>query len=418
MTRPTSLTELARRILESAERIEGKVDGEVDGKHARQDLVEAVREMQLSTTGPSELLEQHQMHYQSLSCLGWLIHFNIFTHVPVDLTPIAYTDLAAAAQVPLARLQSVARMAMTSSLFAEPAPTHIAHSALSASFAADPHLRHWARFMTSYSAPTAAAFAEATARWGETTAKNETAYNVAFGTSLPFFAHVKESPGMAELFAAYMRSQGQSEGGRLTHLVDGFDWGGLDEGAQVVDVGGSTGQASIALAAAYPGLHFTVQDLPETIASAPAALSALPAPVAARLRFAAHDFFAPQPAPQSGRAPDIYLLRKILHDWPVARARDILDRLAVALRDGGNPRARLVVMDTILPPPGAVGRLQEAGLRVRDLTMAQSFNSKERELAEWEELFASAEPKLRLRAWKQPYGSTMAVMEVGLDGCD
>ncbi|KAF2787637.1 S-adenosyl-L-methionine-dependent methyltransferase, partial [Melanomma pulvis-pyrius CBS 109.77] len=216
---------------------------------------------------------------------------------------------------------------------------------------------------------------------------------------------------MADDFAGYMRSQGQSEGGRLAHLVDGFDWGALGA-ATVVDVGGSTGQASIALSMAFPRLQFTVQDLPEVVASAHTALQVLPAPVAERIRFEPHDFFTPQP--QS--APDIYLLRKILHDWPASQAHHILNHLAAALRDGGNHRARLLIMDTILPPPGTLSAAQEARLRVRDLTMAQSFNSKERELGEWEHLFASTEPPLSLQAWRQPHGSTMAIMEVGLAG--
>ncbi|KAG4217102.1 hypothetical protein PC116_g34417, partial [Phytophthora cactorum] len=79
-----------------------------------------------------------------------------------------------------------------------------------------------------------------------------------------------------------------------------------------------------------------------------------------------------------------------------------------------NAGARMVIMDIILPPPGTIARTQEAMLRVRDLSMAQAFNSQERNLTDWEELFESAEPKLQLISWKQPPGSAMAVMEVGL----
>lgn len=59
--------------------------------------------------------------------------------------------------------------------------------------------------------------------------------------------------------------------------------------------------------------------------------------------------------------------------------------------------------------------MEEAALRVRDLTMAQSFNSGERELSEWVELFESATPKLKLKEWKKPWGSVMSVMVVVRD---
>jgi 6-hydroxytryprostatin B O-methyltransferase len=174
-------------------------------------------------------------------------------------------------------------------------------------------------------------------------------------------------------------------------------------------VGGSTGQVSALLATHHPSLHFTVQDLPDTVANGPAALSTLSHDIASRITFAPHDFFTAQPL-----SADLYFLRKILHDWSSEQAKSILQHLATAMKS--RPGARLVVMDTILPRPGELAPVQEAMLRVRDLTMAQSFNSKERALGEWEELFGSTKPKLSMKSWKQPLGSAMAVMEVVVAG--
>ena len=53
-------------------------------------------------------------------------------------------------------------------------------------------------------------------------------------------------------------------------------------------------------------------------------------------------------------------------------------------------RSRLLIMDTVLPTPGSKGVVEEALLRVRDLTMMQAFNAPERELGESENLFAQA----------------------------
>ena len=72
-------------------------------------------------------------------------------------------------------------------------------------------------------------------------------------------------------------------------------------------------------------------------------------------------------------------------------------------------------MDTVLPIPGSISAAEEALLRVRDLTMIQTFNSKERELGEFEELFEQAKDQggcLALVNLRKPAGSVMSVMEV------
>ncbi|KAH5663548.1 hypothetical protein HBI44_239660 [Parastagonospora nodorum] len=415
-----SLVECAQRILTAAKEIEQRDSNSDLVTQSRRAIAEATQELQNIVLTPSELLEHHQINYQNLSCLRWLIRFNIFNLVSADGSPMLYSELAMLAGVPLARLQSVARMAMTSGLFVEPSPGLISHSALSAPFATDESLRDWARFMTTYSAPMASGMAEATVRWGETYAKHQTAFNVSFDTELPWFDYVKATPGLPEEFAGYMRAMGHSTSGRLQHLVEGFDWASLGRHAVVVDVGGSTGQASIALAEAFPDLQLVVQDLPEVVAVGAGMRRNVgvnkgsESEVTARIEFEAHDFFDPQPVVTGAAAPAVYLLRKILHDWPFERARVICQHLADALLANRNPDAMVVIMDTILPPPGTVGHLQEAGLRVRDLTMAQCFNSKERELLEWEELLGSTSPPLIIKSWKQPLGSAMAVMTAAI----
>ena len=103
----------------------------------------------------------------------------------------------------------------------------------------------------------------------------------------------------------------------------------------------------------------------------------------------------------------------ILHDWPYPEALKILKNQLEALKV--NPRSRLVIMDTVLPLPGSISIVEEALLRVRDLTMIQAFNSKERELGEFVQLFAQAcdqDGSLVLKKITKPPGSVMSVMEV------
>ena len=80
-------------------------------------------------------------------------------------------------------------------------------------------------------------------------------------------------------------------------------------------------------------------------------------------------------------------------------------------------------MDTVLPEPGSVGAVDEALMRYRDLTMMQVFNTKERELGEFRQLFDKAssavnvsandgEGELVLKKLGRPVGSALSMMEV------
>ena len=130
-------------------------------------------------------------------------------------------------------------MAMTSDLLCEPTPDEVAHNAVSALFITNPSIMNWARFMLRFSAPVAASFPEATRKWAATDRKNETAFNVAFKTDLPFFDFLSTSSDLASSFASYMQSVQASHGTSLQHLLNGFDWSDLGE-AVVVDVRVST----------------------------------------------------------------------------------------------------------------------------------------------------------------------------------
>lgn len=101
----------------------------------------------------------------------------------------------------------------------------------------------------------------------------------------------------------------------------------------------------------------------------------------------------------------------ILHDWSDDKAINILRNIVGAM---DKKRSRLFIMDTVLPKPGSVPISEERIARARDLVMMQAFNSKERELGEWEELLTAADPRLKLVSTNQPFGSIMAILEVKL----
>lgn len=149
---------------------------------------------------------------------------------------MTYDTLASKAQVPESLLKGVARMVMTSKILAEPKPGHVTHTASSAMFHKVPNMRDWAGYMFSASIPTAAAMVRATEKWPGSIKKTETAYNIAFSHSLPFFDHLSQSPEMTTQFSGYMKSVTDGQGMDLAHLVNGFDWASLPGGSLVVDV--------------------------------------------------------------------------------------------------------------------------------------------------------------------------------------
>ena len=133
------------------------------------------------------------------------------------------------------QLKTVARMVMPSNVFCEPEPNFIAHTATSALLVTNHSFHQWAEFMAEGSAPAASRLVEASEAWPDSVKKNETAYNIANGTHLPFFDHLKVTPEKTKQFAAYMQNVQSSEGTALKHLINGFDWAKLGRAA-VVDV--------------------------------------------------------------------------------------------------------------------------------------------------------------------------------------
>lgn len=129
--------------------------------------------------------------------------------------------------------------------------------------------------------------------------------------------------------------------------------------------------------------------------------------ISSRITFQGHDFTQTQPV----QGADVYLLRMILHDWPDAEAITILQQIVASM----NPvSSRLLIMDTVLPVPGSVPVSVERIVRVRDLSMMQAFNSKERDLEDWIVLLHAANERLSLVNVVQPFGSDMSVLEVKL----
>ncbi|WZH40774.1 O-methyltransferase-domain-containing protein [Fusarium acuminatum] len=428
-TSPSLITELATAVSSAAQELERQLESQglprpsfqADGPtyvvpknapkaahEARVATAEAAFKLFNLVSGPSELLPNITASYHTIFALQWLHHFDIFSHIPLDAT-VSYEELAIKSNVPESLLKGVARMAMTNNILAEPATGYVTHTANSAMFLKFPNTRDWASYMFTASIPTAAAMVTATEKWPGSVKKTETAYNVAFHHDLPFFDHLSQSPVLTKQFSGYMKSVTDGQGMDLSHLVHGFHWASLPDKSLVVDIGGSTGHASYALAAACPNLRFEVQDLDAVVNGEKAIQEHEKAAPGSQSRvcFKAHNFFDPQPTKDAA----VYMLRMIIHDWPDAEAKTILSNIVPALESA---KATLLIMDTVLPSPGTLPSVRERVIRTRDLTMRQVFNAKERDIDDWEALLREADPRLVLKNVRQPEGSNMSLLTIGL----
>ncbi|KAA8642771.1 hypothetical protein EYZ11_002931 [Aspergillus tanneri] len=391
------LVQLSRDLQNAVEEIvlhpeQAHTNGVADVLSAQQRIAESASKIQRLTTSPGEFINRQAIQSQHLACLRWLCHFKVVSHVPLDHS-VSYEHVAAAAQVPVAQLRSIARMAMTAGFLAETQAGQLSHNSLSAAFVQNPSLVEWALFVAEGTASTASKLVEATEKFGITKEKTQTAYNLAKSTDLPFFDYLNSDARLAGQFAAYMKNITNTEATSIKHVLSAFDWQGLGK-ATVVDIGGSSGHVSLALAEAFPSLSLTVQDLPAAIESAP---------VNSPVSFQQHDFFKPQPI----READVYFLRTIIHDWPLAEATQILGHIAAAM----GPKSKLLIMDIVLPPPGSASISDESLARLRDVTMLGTFNACEREQSDWEALI-NAIGGLRIVDVRKPARSSLSMIEV------
>lgn len=291
---------------------------------------------------------------------------------------------------------------MLNGYFAEPAPGQVAHSAMSLLLATSPSIQDYVGHSIGFSYPVSTKMVEMTERYNGTNAKNETAFNVAYDTPLPMFAWMKGEPEHSERFGRLMDAMRQAPIYSVSHLVNGYDWASLG-GGKVVDVGGSLGHTSVAIAEKSPELTFVVQDLPEVVEQGRAKIAGKPSD---KLEFMAHDFFKEQPIKDA----DIYLLRQILHDWPDAEATTILKNLVASMKPG----SKIVIMDQVVPPPGLLPNAQEKAGRVIDLVVMSHFNGKQRDLEDWKKIFAAVDDRLVMSNLIVQPGSVLSIMELQL----
>ncbi|CAD6502024.1 BgTH12-02267 [Blumeria graminis f. sp. triticale] len=385
----------------------------VEVENSRAKIIQATEDLGSLVKGPAERMRCMAWDHNNSLSLHAIYHYKIAQSFPANETR-TFSQIAAKVGLGELNVRRLLRHAMTNRIFTEVKPTVVAHTAASKLLAENPTMNEWVGFCVEEMWQAAACTVAALQRNPEADDPKQTGFCLSNATSdaESMFDTFAKSPFRSARMGRAMKSLTDGPGHELTHLLLSYGWADLDRRrGTVVDIGGSHGFASIALASAYPCLKFIVQDTATTIASAPALSAAL----TPRIRFQVHDFHTPQPI----KGANVYFFRWILHNYSDRFAVHILRNLIPALKPG----ARILINEYCLPEsnqqpllPRNTHLSEVKNQRTMDLVMLTLLNSQERSESDFRELFKAADARFRfIGAYTAP-GSRMALIEVIWDG--
>lgn len=211
------------------------------------------------------------------------------------------------------------------------------------------------------------------------------AYSIAHGE--PFFTHLSNNP---ELGALFDESMALMSGAENAVIANTYPFGDANT---VVDVGGGRGGLLAEVLKSNANTKGILFDQAQVLTE-PEHLAA--AGVLERCDLIDGNFF--KSVPQGG---DVYMLKRILHDWSDADAIKILKNIAAAM----SPDARVAVVDAVIKP----GNDPDPN-KYLDMGIMTLLEGRERTATEFETLFEAAGLKL-LGILPTPAPSTMSIIE-------
>jgi len=191
----------------------------------------------------------------------------------------------------------------------------------------------------------------------------ETAFNHLYGKG-----HFEWMAENADASSTFNKAMAQSLR-RLENPVESYDYSGK---RFVVDVGGGRGDLISSVLVANPAMEGVLFDLPQGSAEARSLLRAKG--IENRCHIKTGSFFDSIPA-----GGDVYVLSRILHDWPDDKAATILANCRKAIKEDGT----LLIRDNVLSDNDVQGS-------TLDVTMLIMTGGEERTESEWKNLLQSA----------------------------
>ncbi|PNS21064.1 Sterigmatocystin 8-O-methyltransferase [Sphaceloma murrayae] len=383
-------------------------DAPPEVQQARIKLIEQARELYMLAQWPAEsavtFLEYGMME---AGCLRALHELGVIDALPQEpASSMSIADLAKATKLEncVDHLSRMVDRLRVSGILAEPTPGQIAHTSISINYAHGQPFHSEIGWFSSIGLKSMALVADQMSAFRNTEPnRTNSAFNLAYNTDLHFMEWMTHNPVREKQFCDVMDSFFRTPPFSMRHIVAAYPWSSLGN-VHLVDVGGNAGLVSIEIAKAAPNLRFTVQDQPGPIEIGK---STIPAEFKDRISFQTHDFFNDNPV----QAPDYFLLRHILHDWPDAEAKKIIKGIAAAM--GSN--TKLLIYDSVHQKLSRE-YYQAAPVSNLDIVMLGVFNGVERTVEQWARLFRESDPDLKLVRTISPPGSAASLLEVVKEG--
>jgi hypothetical protein len=256
-------------------------------------------------------------------CLRVAATLRIAEHIAAGVTSI--DDLAAASRCDAAVLHHVLGELVARGVFEEPEPGRFALNDPARGLL-DPGMRLFLDLEG-----IGGRFAHAGGTLLAYVRTGESGYREVFGR--PFWEDLDAHPDIAAGFDALMGPVGHGAPVAEFEVTGGWEWVHT-----VVDVGGGTGAMLAELLRLRPGVRGLLVDLPGTVARAGGNFDA--AGVTDRATTVGQSFFDPLPP-----GADLYVLRKVLNDWPDPETIATLSRCAEA----AHPAGAVVVIGGVIP---------------------------------------------------------------------
>jgi hypothetical protein len=282
--------------------------------------------------------------------------------------PVSAEGLAEASGVHAASLRRVLRALASLGVFAEDQDGRFHHTPLSRGLCtnAPGSLREFVVMLGE---------AESWRSWGEvmhSVRTGEPAFEKLYGTSQ--FDYLATHPDAARNFDAAMAERSAVENEAVLAA-----WTFPPTG-KVVDVGGGRGTLLSAVLRTYPQLHGVVFDLVHVIERARPMFEAQG--LGSRLQGVPGDFFADDLPPDA----QLYMLKKVIHDWDDARAVAILKTCSRAMAPGST----LLLIEPVITPGN-----EPSFAKLLDLFMLVWPGGRERKESEHASLLVAAGLELR-----------------------
>jgi hypothetical protein len=297
-------------------------------------------------------------HVYFAPILGRLIRANV-----PDLLDAGVADSEQLAkQAGLHPLSTVRALRALSALgvFRELAPGKFGNSEASSLFRDGGGLRNWALFATSEH------FLKSAMALGHSLDTGQAAHDHALGQTAWQYLH--DHPEENE---AFNRGLAEIRTDEQAAIAAAYDWAGV---TSVVDVGAGAGALLASIVGGNAGVRGILFDRPHVLPDADHLLKTRG--VRERCELVEGSFF--EPIEVKG---DVWILSQVLHDWPDAECRKILERCRERMSSGD----RLLVIEMV-PVPGQ----PDAGIALLDITMMMFFGeARQRTEAEYNQLFSA-----------------------------